>query len=70
MVGEQCVVCLDDLEVGTKMVRLDCHVDHYFCKTCAHGWFKDHKTCPTCRRVFNKLENSEQLLLCFSSGET
>ena len=53
MVGERCLVCMSDLEVGTKMVRLDCHVDHYLCKTCAHGWFKDHNTCPTCRHVFN-----------------
>ena len=53
LVGETCLVCMNDLEVGTKMVRLDCHVDHYLCKVCAHGWFKDHNTCPTCRHVFN-----------------
>ena len=52
MVGEQCLICMDDLEVGTKMVRLDCHIDHYLCQKCAHGWFKDHNTCPTCRHVF------------------
>ena len=53
MVGERCIICMDDLEVGTKMVRLDCHVDHYLCQKCANSWFKDHKTCPTCRRVFS-----------------
>ena len=53
MVGERCVVCLDDLEVGTKMVRLGCHADHCLCKSCAEGWFKCHNTCPICRRVFN-----------------
>ena len=53
MVGEQCLICMDDLKVGTKMVRLDCHVDHYLCQKCAIGWFKDHNTCPTCRHVFN-----------------
>ena len=26
---EQCVVCLDDLEIGTQMVRLDCHVEFF-----------------------------------------
>ena len=52
MVGQQCAVCLDDLEVGRKMVRLDCHVDHYFCQTCADDWFKKHDTCPTCRHKF------------------
>ena len=53
MVGEQCVVCLDDLKIGTKMVRLDCHVDHYLCKKCTDNWFKEHNTCPSCRKVFN-----------------
>ena len=53
MVGEQCIVCMNDLEIGTKMVRLDCHVDHYLCKVCADRWFKDHKTCPNCRHAFD-----------------
>ena len=53
MVGEQCIVCMNDLEIGTKMVRLDCHVDHYLCKVCADCWFEDHKTCPNCRHAFN-----------------
>ena len=53
MVGKQCLVCLDYLEVGRRMVRLSCHIDHYLCKVCADGWFKDHRTCPTCRHQFN-----------------
>ena len=53
LVGEQCLVCMSDLKIGTPMVRLDCHVDHILCKTCVEKWFKDHKTCPTCRHEFN-----------------
>ena len=53
LVGEQCVVCLDDLKCGTRMVRLDCHVSHCFCKTCTDAWFKDHNKCPLCNHVFN-----------------
>ena len=53
LVGEQCVVCLEDLQVGTQMVRLDCHVSHYFCKKCTDAWFKDHNKCPLCNHVFN-----------------
>ena len=52
MFDEQCIVCMNDLEIGTKMVRLDCHVSHYLCKVCAYRWFKDHNTCPICRHVF------------------
>ena len=51
--GEQCVVCMNDLEIGRQMVRLDCHVRHYLCKVCADTWFKDQKTCPFCRHEFN-----------------
>ena len=53
LVGEQCLVCMKDLEIGTLMVRLDCHVSHFLCKICANTWFKDNKTCPTCRHEFN-----------------
>ena len=52
LVGEQCLICTDDLQVGTQMVRLDCHVDHILCKKCVDKWFKDNKTCPSCRREF------------------
>ena len=52
LVGEQCIVCMNDLEVGRQMVRLDCHVSHYLCKVCADTWFKDQKTCPFCRHIF------------------
>ena len=53
MVGEQCIVCMNDLDIGTKMVRLDCHVDHCLCKVCADRWFEDHNTCPNCRHAFD-----------------
>ena len=52
LVGEQCLICMNDLEIGIEMVRLDCHVDHILCKVCVEKWFKNHKTCPTCRHAF------------------
>ena len=52
LVGEQCIVCMDELQIDTEMVRLDCHVDHILCKKCTDNWFKDHNTCPSCRNVF------------------
>ena len=53
LVGEQCIVCLDELQIDTEMVRLDCHVNHYLCKKCTDAWFKDHKKCPLCNQDFN-----------------
>ena len=53
LVGEQCLICMNDLEIGMEMVRLDCHVDHILCKVCVEKWFENHKTCPTCRHEFN-----------------
>ena len=49
-VGGQCTVCIQDVEVGRKMMRLDCK--HEFCKECIEGWFAEHKTCPNCRKSF------------------
>ena len=49
-VGEQCTICFEDVEVGRKMIRLDCI--HDFCKKCIERWFAEHKTCPNCRHAF------------------
>ena len=45
--GERCVCCMDDFQVGKKLVRLDC--DHVLCKKCADVWFQKNKSCQTCR---------------------
>ena len=52
LVGDRCGVCLDDIEVGRRMMRLNCNGLHVFCQTCVEGWFADHNTCPNCRHVF------------------
>ena len=51
-VGDQCQVCLEEVEVGRLMKQLDCGGRHYFCSGCIDQWFADHKTCPICRHVF------------------
>ena len=53
LVGDRCSVCQDDIEVGRRMMRLDCGGQHVFCQTCVEGWFADHNTCPNCRHVFH-----------------
>ena len=49
-VGEQCTVCIQNVQVVRKMMRLDCK--HEFCVECIEGWFAHHKTCPNCRQSF------------------
>ena len=51
-VDDQCVICMGDVEVGIKMMRLDCDGQHTFCKVCIKKWFVNHKTCPICRHAF------------------
>ena len=48
--GEKCAVCMDEFEVGRKLMQLDCK--HEFCQDCVEGWLADHNTCPVCRKVF------------------
>ena len=45
-------ICLEDVQVGMIMVRLDCRGKHTFCRNCIEKWFVDHKTCPNCRFTF------------------
>ena len=51
-VGNQCVICMEDFEIGRNMMRLDCDGQHTFCQVCIEGWFADHNTCPICRHTF------------------
>ena len=51
-VDDQCVICMGDVEVGRKMMRLDCDGQHTFCQVCIEGWFAEHNTCPICRHIF------------------
>ena len=51
-VGDQCQVCLEEVEVGKLMKQLDCGGRHSFCSGCIDQWFANHKTCPICRHVF------------------
>ena len=51
-VGDQCQVCLEEVEVGRLMKQLDCGGRHSFCSVCIDQWFANHKSCPICRHVF------------------
>ena len=51
-VGDQCVICMGDIEIGRNMMRLDCDGQHTFCQVCIERWFANHKTCPICRHAF------------------
>ena len=33
LIGDRCSVCQDDIEVGRRMMRLDCNGQHVFCQT-------------------------------------
>ena len=50
--GDQCVICMGNIEVDRNMMRLDCDGQHNFCQVCIEGWFANHKTCPICRHPF------------------
>ena len=52
IVGDQCVICMGDVEIGRNMMRLDCDGQHTFCQVCIEGWFADQNTCPTCGHEF------------------
>ena len=52
-VGEQCSICMEDIDVGRRMRRLTCDGQHYFCQECIEGWFAEHNTCPLCRHKFD-----------------
>ena len=46
--GEQkkCSICLEDFEVGTKIIYLPCF--HYYHAKCIETWVKNSDKCPLC----------------------
>ena len=55
LVDDQCSICMEDIEVGRKMMRLDCEGQHEFCQNCIKRWFADHNICPNCRHIFQNV---------------
>ena len=51
-VKDQCAICMEDVEIGRNMMRLDCDGQHTFCQVCIEGWFAEHRTCPICKHIF------------------
>ena len=51
-VGDQCVICMEDIDIDRNMMRLDCDGQHTFCQICIERWFENHYTCPICRHEF------------------
>lgn len=48
-VGDQCAVCLEDLQEETKLtIMMPC--SHIFHRSCISRWFEEQKSCPMCRR--------------------
>jgi hypothetical protein len=44
---ERCHVCQCEYESADQIMELPCK--HCFHPDCIKGWFKDNRTCPTCR---------------------
>lgn len=48
LINEKCVICLENFVEGDKILHLSCeHLNH---SQCLLEWFREHDTCPTCRR--------------------
>jgi hypothetical protein len=47
MTTESCTICMDNYEMGEKVVPLPCL--HFFHKNCVSKWLASHQVCPLCR---------------------
>ena len=52
LVGEECAICLENINIGRRMRRLTCDGQHAFCPGCCETWFANNNTCPLCRHAF------------------
>lgn len=55
---EECVVCLDELGVGGRVVK-EMPCKHRFHGECVEKWLKIHGSCPICRYKMPEEEDGE-----------
>ena len=53
----ECVVCFSAIEEARGAVSLGCNCKATFCLSCVLTWLKSSRTCPTCRREVERVEN-------------
>merc|ERR1712176_1570355 len=47
----ECAICLQHIEIGHKVVRLPCNLQHIFHVTCGRRWLRGRsRACPICRQ--------------------
>ena len=51
-ISGKCPICMENIEIGMELVRLDCDGRHTTCKECVYKWFECSNSCPICRTVF------------------
>ncbi|KAK6354303.1 hypothetical protein TWF730_008713 [Orbilia blumenaviensis] len=47
----QCIICQDQVQLGVLTV-----CGHQFCKECMDAWYKNHPSCPMCKRQLKKVD--------------
>ncbi len=50
-----CIICSED--ITNNLVYLNCNCKYVYHNSCISSWLNTSKTCPTCRRDFNKKED-------------
>lgn len=48
--SKMCSICLGDLSIGIKAIRLPTPCSHVFHQDCIIQWLNKSNTCPLCRR--------------------
>lgn len=57
----KCPICLDDFITGNNYRKLK-ECGHMYCDECLSIWFKEHKTCPICKKdVMASVPQSDQM---------
>ncbi|KAK6511367.1 hypothetical protein TWF481_000285 [Arthrobotrys musiformis] len=47
----QCIICQDQVQLGVLTI-----CGHQFCKECMDAWYKNHPSCPMCKRPLKKVD--------------
>ena len=49
---DNCIICMDEYEPSSEIMKLGCNEHHYFHTSCILQWAKNYSSCPICKTQF------------------
>ena len=56
----RCIICLNDIK--NQFTLINCNCNYHYHDKCINKWLAISKSCPVCRKKFNKRRDNKHLM--------